>query len=526
MDGMNDHNSTVPPPTSYEFRVVVEAAAESVFVAQDGMIKYANPAAEALLGYAQADLGSTPFVAFVHEEDRTMVLDRHVRRLRGEAVAERYAFRVVDRSGATKWVEIKPVVTTWAGHPATLNFLRDVSETRAIEAERQRLERQLEQAHRLEALGVLAGGVAHDMNNVLGAVMGFASAIQGEGGVDAGHVEDLEGILSACARGRDLCIGLLGVARRGDYKKRAIDLHTIVRDVERILKHTVSKAITIAAAAGTGSASVEADGAQLVNAILNLCVNATQAMPDGGELRLRVDRRVIGEDARELLVSGPYMVLEIADTGVGMDAETMRRALEPFFTTKAIGNGSGLGLSMAYALARSHGGTLTLESAPGTGTTVTLLLPESAAGTRSPTTRPPARRATRRDAGTVLVVDDEPLVRRATQRLLRGLGRDSLVTSNGRAALDAYRASPRTIAVAVIDLMMPGMSGFELFRELRAATPELPIVIASGGSSGTDVATLLDEPRTALLGKPFDAAELADALDAVEGVDRDDAATT
>lgn len=511
-----DRRPTAAPPSSYEFRVVVEAAAEPVLVAQDGVIRYANPAAEALLGYAGSELASTPFVTFVHEDDRAMVLERHRRRLRGETIVDRYAFRVIDRSGGTVWVEIKPVVTTWAGSPATLNFLRDVSETRAIEEERSRLERELEQARRLEALAVLAGGVAHDMNNVLGAIMAFASAIEGDRGVDAAHVDDLDGILSACVRGRDLCLDLLGVARRGNYEKCAIDLRRVVEQVEHIIARTIDKSIEIHVARGSGPAVVEVDPTQLANTVLNLCVNAAHAMPGGGSLCLRIEPRQIGAGADEILVPGPYLALEIADTGVGMDQETMRRACEPFFTTKPKGHGSGLGLSMAYGLARSHGGTVRIDSAPGRGTTVTLLLPHATGAPSPRTPRPPARRATTRRAGTVLVVDDESLVRRATQRLLRGLGRESLVMPNAQAALEVYVASPQTFIVAILDVMMPGMSGIELFRRLRAVTPGLPIVIASGGSPESEVAELLGEVRTTLLRKPFDASALAAALDLVE----------
>ncbi|HJU17667.1 MAG TPA: response regulator [Stellaceae bacterium] len=398
---------------------------------------------------------------------------------------------------------------------------RKVAErSRALEAEmaeRQRVEAALQQAQRLEAIGRLTGGVAHDFNNLLTVVIGQAEAIMATAEGNQRVARMAAAALRAAERGAQLTHQLLSFSGRQQLRPVALGLDTVIRDIGDLVRRTIGETITVEIRVDPGLWPSHLDPAQFESAILNLAINARDAMPGGGRLVIAGRNAVVtGNKARRLdLRPGEYVVVSAADTGIGMTAEVRRRAFEPFYTTKDIGAGTGLGLSQIYGFARQSGGTAVIESAPGEGTTVALYLPRS----ESPVAQEPpaARRQVRPGTGkTILVVEDQADVRDLIEMSLAALGYRILTASDGVAAR-AVLESNETVDLLLTDVVMPnGVSGLDLAREARRLRQDLKVVLVSGylrdaPNRGVELADLM------FLEKPFLQAELADTVAAALG---------
>ncbi|WP_316410382.1 ATP-binding protein [Mesoterricola sediminis] len=368
------------------------------------------------------------------------------------------------------------------------------------EAEQRNLEAQLQQSQKMESLGSLAGGVAHDLNNVLGAILSLASAHQETPGLTPALGRALETIVKACLRGRDVIKSLLYFSRKGLEAPRPLDLNALVRDLAQLLAHTTLQRVRLDLALEEGLPALMGDGSALSHAVMNLCVNAVDAMPGGGTLTLSTRRE------------GGGVVLEVADTGEGMPEEVLRKAMEPFFTTKPLGKGTGLGLAMVFGTMKAHGGTLELQSRPGEGTSARLCFPESrlvadgadagpAQEGGAPTGRP--RR--------VLLVDDDDLVREAMEPLLKALGHTVHLAPGGREAL-ALLEEGLAPDIVILDMNMPGLTGAQVLPLLLAAQPGLRVILASGHSDRDLPDVAQGKPGVSFLRKPFSVAELRAAL--------------
>ncbi len=386
------------------------------------------------------------------------------------------------------------------------------------------LEQRFRESEKLRTLGQLAGGVAHDFNNMLGVILGYADLIGGQvgGGEHASSATARYGgkIHEAAVRASELVKQLLAFSRQGKYEHKAIDLHRTIADVAEILGHTINRNITIVQQLHAEAATVLGDAAQLQNMILNLAVNARDAMPDGGALRFETSIVTIdaacGQDAANDLGDGRYVRLDIADTGVGMDMETQAHALEPFYTTKGPGKGTGLGLPSAYGIAKGHGGAMDIVSAPNEGTTISVYLPVGDAAVTGASSAP--FRA-RRGNGTVLVIDDEESMRDVAGEMLREMGYEVLTAADGREGAEQYRRQDKRIDVVIVDMIMPVMSGPECIRELLQADSGVRIVVASGYALDTQTRSALGMGVKCFLHKPFDAAALSEAVAWALGAD-------
>jgi len=352
------------------------------------------------------------------------------------------------------------------------------------------------------------------MNNILGTILGLTSAVQfGLEPTDPTH-HDLAGVVEACRKGRDLTRNLLGFARRGRYRKERIALNGQVRELRRLLERTIPKQVAIETELAANLAEIEGDPSQVHQALLNLCLNAVDAMPRGGTLTITTsnrDRQLSDRSRSPELPPGRYVTVCVLDTGIGMDHETQQRAFEPFFTTKPKGRGTGLGLSMVYGTIQSHGGRVTLESEPGRGTAVTIDLPALAPLGEGPLARAEEGRP-RPATGLVLVVDDEPLFREATRRMLESLGYGVILAAGGAEALAALRSRRGEIRLVLLDLLMPGMDGGETFSELRALDPGLSVLLCSGYGQERQADALLARGARGFIQKPFDIDELSRVL--------------
>jgi two-component system, cell cycle sensor histidine kinase and response regulator CckA len=374
--------------------------------------------------------------------------------------------------------------------------------TARVEAERRsrELEAHLEQAHRLETVGRLAGGVAHEFNNLLSVIRNYTAFIGDALPDDAALHADLGRVRAATDRAVTLTRQLLTAARQEVPQPRPLDVSALLRGMEPLLRQSVQASIDLELGLPAAPAVVHADPAQLEQVVLDLVVNARDAMPAGGRLALRVGaEEVRGADARGL-AEGRYVTLRVHDTGEGMEPDVLARALDPFFTTKPPGHGTGLGLATAYGVATQAGGAIELESRPGAGTTVTVLLPVHVAA--------PAEGG----APVVLVVEDDEAVRELTRRILQREGLEVLTAADGAAGLEALEARGAPVDLVLTDVVMPVVSGKELADRVAERWPEVPVLFCSGYADDVVLRHGVEEGRYALLHKPFDAGELVAAV--------------
>jgi PAS domain S-box-containing protein len=375
-----------------------------------------------------------------------------------------------------------------------VSVMRDV--TREVE-----LESRIRRQQKLEAIGTLASGVAHDFNNLLTGVLGYAELLARSRREDSEVAEAASVIGEAARRGSDLTSRLLGFGLHTRLRSEPVDVHETVREVVRLLSHTLPRSIAIETGLDAPRSVVIGDPGQLQQVFLNLAVNARDAMPSGGVLRF-ASELVDGRNGSELVV-------HVSDTGTGIDPELQDRIFEPFFTTKQSEKGSGMGLAVVYGILQSHRGSIALESAHGAGTRFELRLP------LAPHDAPPPPADTQREptpgTGCVLVVDDEPAVRRVAGRMLRRLGYEVVEAEGGGAALARVREDPAQFAVVILDLDMPGMDGRSCLRALRGIAPDLPVVISSG-LPASELGKLAETEASGLLPKPYQLLELSEAV--------------
>ena len=361
---------------------------------------------------------------------------------------------------------------------------------------------QLMHAQRMEASGTLAAGLAHDMNNILASIASFADLLRDQVPEDAGHA-DIDRIIAQANRGAELTRGLLAFSRRGQYRKQVIDLDATLREIVPILARTLPKSIEIRSTLDA-RVHVAGDAAQLHQVIINLGLNAADAMNGKGTLNITSTRIDVPEDSVLDLPAGTYVRIAIRDDGCGMDAATRLRVFEPFFTTKPRGRGTGLGLSTVWGIVQNHGGSVDVVSEPGQGATFTIHLP-AVDSTPVDATKPDANQAARRT--TILVIDDEEAVRTSTMRLLGRRGYDVLSAQNGQEGLRVFAEHRERIGLVVLDMGMPVMGGREFFHELRK-TSDVPVLVATGYADDEEAQSLTAE-GAALLEKPFAASALA-----------------
>jgi two-component system, cell cycle sensor histidine kinase and response regulator CckA len=368
---------------------------------------------------------------------------------------------------------------------------RTEAERAAMETDRRQLEEQLLQAQKMEALGTLAGGFAHDMNNVLGGILAGAELLRED--APAALRQDLDDLITATQRGAELTRNLLGFARRGQYRKEVVDIAAVVTSMIRLLQRTVPRGVVFESIFEEPTPTIEADPGMLTQALVNLCLNAVDAMRGVGRLKIVV-RSVEVEAVR-------YASIAVSDTGSGMDADTQQRIFEPFFTTKQLGRGTGLGLAMVYGTVKSWNGTIEVDSTVGVGTTMTLRLPASAARDVAKPKRNSA--AMRVGAGTILIVDDDARIRKVARRVLETRGYTILEACDGAEGVATYEQHREAIQLVILDMAMPVMAGASCFRALRERDPEVRVLLASGYALEDDARRCLSEGALGFIDKPY-----------------------
>jgi CheY-like chemotaxis protein len=372
----------------------------------------------------------------------------------------------------------------------------------------------------MEAIGTLAGGIAHDFNNLLMGIQGNASLSLMDVKPHDAAFKNLKNIETYVRSGVDLTKQLLGFARGGKYETLPTDLNEIIREENRMFGRA-KKEITIYEDYEEKLWTVEVDRGQIQQVLLNLYVNAWQAMPGGGRITVRTRNRQLEEEPARSFEARPgkYVVLTVTDTGIGMDAATRQKIFNPFFTTKEMGRGTGLGLASAYGIIKNHDGIIDVKSKQGEGTTFTIYLPVS--DKQSQKEQQPKRQIVR-GSGTVLLVDDEAMILEVGAEMLKAIGYDVLTALEGNQALDMFRARQADIDVVLLDMIMPSMDGGELFDQLKAIDSDVRVILSSGYSLDGKASEIISRGCNGFIQKPFNIIELSGKLNQVLNADENE----
>jgi len=490
-----------------KYRTLFEQSLDGVAVLVDGRVVGANRAAAGIYRMELADAMGRHISEFLHPDDVADAVQqiRTVVEGREDAPTDlRYRARRSD--GTYALVEVLGKRIEWEGKPAVQVILRDVTE-------RARLEEELREAHKMEAIGQLAGGIAHDFNNLVTGILCHANLIKSDARVPKEALESADIIEAAARRAADLTSQLLGFARGGKHQDIPVDLNVTVETVIRLVSGTLDPRVRIVTHLEPGGAWAQGDPVQMEQVVLNLAMNARDAMPEGGELAFRTGVAEVDEKASAGVPHarpGRYVVLCVCDTGCGIAEDVRSHIFEPFFTTKEPGRGVGMGLAMVYGIARNHGGWVEVESRPGHGATFRVLWP--VAGSRAAAAAVPTAEPIAPPTGHILLVEDERLVRDAVVRMLTALGYSVVGVENGREAVEYYARYGGSVDLVIIDMIMPEMDGRECFRALRRLNPDLKAVLSTGWGGDGATQETLDEGMVGFVRKPYQAEQLAEVV--------------
>ncbi|MBN2526067.1 MAG: response regulator [Deltaproteobacteria bacterium] len=478
----------------------------------DGYLKKLNPAWTTTLGWTAEEMKAKPWLEFVHADDRDATIQAGETLMQG-GVLLNFENRYRSKNGEYKWL-------SWSSFPKVDDGLifavvLDVTETKL-------LEEKLRQSEKLQAVGQLAGGIAHDFNNQLSGILGFADLLSEHLQQEPMLLEYTEQIINAAKRSADLTSQLLAFARKGTFHAVPIDLHELISEVITLLHHTIDRQIELVTDFADQPLWVKGSPSQLQNAILNLALNARDAM-DQGQRRIRFSTKTV--EINDIyrasnsidLRDGVYSVVEVEDNGKGMSPDVLARALEPFYTTKEAGKGTGMGLSVVYGTIRHHKGDMVISSTLGQGTTVHLYLPlteaaniESVHWEHNTHPAPDDRAASQKK--NVLLVDDESMLRAMTAEMLIRMGYTVTSCQDGMEAVAYYTDHHDQVDAVILDMIMPKMDGSKTFRRLKEINPSVRVVLASGYSEDALANELITEGAAGFLQKPFRKQNLAEMM--------------
>jgi two-component system cell cycle sensor histidine kinase/response regulator CckA len=517
------------------FRSLIEnGVSVYTIVASDRTILYQSPSLERVYGFAPREVVGSDITEFLHPEERETALREFRALLQYPGQLRTMELRYRHKSGSWRDVEVSGInllddptvqgvvltshdITDRKQAELSVRALNETLEERVRERTRElrQSEEQLRQSEKMQAIGRLAGGIAHDFNNQLAAIVCCLDVLKGGLAHDVKLMGFLEAASTAARRAAELTSQLLAFARKRSRLSEPVDLHRLVNEVVSLLRHSFDKRITIRQRFGNGPHVTTGDPTQLQSVLLNLAINARDAMRQGGEVAFTTD--VVHLDAERLtqeglvIAPGRYLRLCVSDTGVGMDKETQSRVFEPFFTTKPPGEGTGMGLAAAYGTARAHGGAIRVHSQIGRGTTFTLYLP-AAEGADVPARHetPPPQRAVR--PARILLIDDEAVVRQSLTMALEETGHQLVACQDAEEAVAYYESHWREIDVIILDMVMPKLSGQETFLALRQINPRAKVILASGYSIDTETQDTLQAGALVFVEKPFKLSELLETL--------------
>jgi PAS domain S-box-containing protein len=478
---LDDHRQLLDALTESEekYRMLVENANDAIFILQDTKVHFPNPRALQMTGCDEQELTRIPFTDFIHPLDRDLVLNQYRNRLKNPDGAETCSFRLITKQELKLTVQLNNAAIKWDGRPATINFLRDVTEIKQLESK-------LFQAQKMEAIGTLSSGIAHDFNNILSAIMGFTELADMEAQEGGDCRNSLKMVMEACFRAKNLVAQILSFSRQAEHKKKPIQISSVVKDGLKLLRASLPTTIEIRQSINSDAGLVEADPTKIHQVLMNLCANASQAMrKKGGILDISLEPLEIAVQETENsddLKPGPYIRLQIKDTGCGIDATTMKHIFEPYFTTKAKHEGTGLGLAVVHGIVSDYEGTIRVQSETGKGSCFDIYLPRlehcQENEVKDESTPLP------RGKETILFVDDELAIVEISKTLLSRLGYTVVTRTSSIEALELFKAQPDRFDLIITDMTMPNMTGIDLSKRILKIKPTIPIILSTGFSEG------------------------------------------
>jgi len=496
-----------------KFREIVENANEVLFTSdRDGIFNYISPSCEMITGFSPEELNNKHFKDFIYQEDHIKIEKDFGYIIKtGENIFKHY--RIKHKSGDIKWIQAScSPVKIGQRIIGVQGIIADITEQKQSEDKKKKLENQLFQTQKLESIGRLAGGIAHDFNNILTGIMGYAELLSMQ--FNNGETQEkraAEVILKGVERAASLTKQLLDFARKGKFNPIPMNINEVIKDVIRVSDKIFEKKIVIKYDLEEDIPAVEADKNQLDQVITNLIINAKDAMPDGGEILFKTEKVFLDEeDVKSFpeIEKGDYVKFSVSDTGCGMPKEVQQHIFEPFFTTKSESKGTGLGLATVYGIIKNHRGHITCNSVVGFGSVFTIYLPVSEASI----VQEIFEREVMEGNETVLVIDDEDSVREITRLQLETMGYKVFEASDGMQGIGIYEQNKDSIDLVLLDMIMPGTSGRETFREIYKINPEVKSILMSGYSQEGKANKILDEGVTGYIQKPFRMQELSEVL--------------
>ena len=497
-----------------KYRTILESIEEGCFETDiDGNLTFFSNPFLKTLGYSRDELRGRNTSRYT-SPDTAEKMNRITERLKETGKPENVAdYDVIRKDGSNVSLELSvSLLKDQDGLPMGYRgILRDVSERKKTEEEKHKLETQLQQAQKMESIGTLAGGIAHDFNNILMGIQGNASLMLLK--IDSEHPnhEKIKNIEKYVQNGTALTKQLLGFARRGKYLLKATDLNEIIDKSSSLFART-KKEIRIHTDLYEDLWTAEVDRGQIDQVLLNLYVNAWQAMSNGGDLYLQTENVILDRSYIKpyTVEPGRYAKISVSDTGVGIDKETQERIFEPFFTTKEMGRGTGLGLASVYGIIKSHGGYINVYSEKERGTVFTIYLPASAKEVLRDEEGSPAMLV--KGTGTILLIDDEKMILEVGLELLEELGYTVLSAMSGQEAIDVFQKDQDNIDLVIMDMIMPGMGGGETFDRLKEINPEVKVLLSSGYSINGQATKIIRRGCDGFIQKPFNMNQLAEKI--------------
>ncbi len=503
--------------TQEQLDIFFTYAPDAIFINNlQGTIVEVNDTAQVLFGYSRDELlGKTFGELKFFPRNQIRRMERELAKIAmGESTGPEI-FIVNHKNGNKVSIEMMAYPATVKKAALVLYVLRDISKRISEKQERIKLQEQLRQTQKMDAIGRLAGGIAHDFNNMLGTISGYADIILKRFAPDNPKVEKYAlGIYEAAKKSADLTAKLLAFAQKGQYETGPIDIHVTVQNVVDVMKHSFDESIAITKDFTASHSVVFGDKSQMQNIILNLVMNAKDAMPKGGTLELvtkniQLDALDILNRAEEIK-PGSYLKLSVSDTGVGMDEEVKFRAFEPFFTTKDLGQATGLGLAGVYGIVKAHGGFIEIKSEIDSGTQFDVYLPLAKEEIDESSEESPKEEQA--VGGKILLVDDEELFREMTTEMIEGMGYDIETCSDGDEAIEYFKDHSQEVDLVILDVIMKRVGGYDCFVALQKIDPSVKAIITSGYSSDGEAKKILEKGAIGFLQKPFEMDKLSEVI--------------
>lgn len=498
------------------YRDLVHQSLQGIVIYQEERIVFANPAFAELVGYPIGELmqmSAEEAWHLVHPEDIAQLMVYHRQRVEGGAPPVRYRHRFLHRDGHVYWVDASVHLIQHRGRNAEQALYVNVTDEVKRQEREQELQQRAQQQEKLAAVGQLAAGIAHDFNNILTGVIGYAEILLMENTLSADQREDAQVISDQGKRAAQLIRQILDFSRQSVIDRKPLDLGVLLKEQIKLLKRIIPESIDIELTGTTGAFTVQADPTQIQQLVMNLAVNARDAMPRGGRMQFHLSRRTfpdVNATPFQEMSPGEWIELSVADTGKGIPPEILDQVFDPFFTTKQVGQGTGLGLAQVYGIIRQHDGFINVSSEVGQGTTFFMYLPAShatgASGLLVQGSLPTSR------GETILVAEDDSVVLDLVEKLLRVLGYDVLTARDGEQALATLEEQGDTIDLVLADVVMPRVSGGELHERIAVRHPRMPVLFMSGYPLEERMGEYLHQHRMLWVQKPIALEALAHAV--------------